>query len=176
MQTKHKQLPIHDIAVFSMLGALMFAMKIVMEFLPNGHPLGTLTVVYTLVFRKKALYPIYIYVFLNGLYAGFSLWWFPYLYIFTLLWGAVMLLPKRMPRQVAFVVYPLVSALHGILFGILYAPAEALMFGLTFEEMLLWIAAGAPFDIVHAVSNFVLGFFILPLTELLRRLYDKTYR
>ena len=61
-----------------MLGAIMFATKVIMEFLPNIHPLGLLTVVYTVVFRKRALIPIYIYVFLNGLFSGFSFWWLPY--------------------------------------------------------------------------------------------------
>lgn len=61
---------IQEMVLFSMLGTLMFCSKIIMELLPNIHLLGMFTMVYTLVFRKKALYPIYIYVFLNGLFAG----------------------------------------------------------------------------------------------------------
>ena len=56
-----------------MLGTIMFCSKIIMELLPNIHLLGMLTMTYTLVFRKKALLPIYIYVILNGLYAGFNI-------------------------------------------------------------------------------------------------------
>ncbi|MBQ2750786.1 MAG: hypothetical protein IJF34_13460, partial [Clostridia bacterium] len=52
-------LRIREIAVFGMLGALMFASKIIMEALPNIHLLGMFTVVFTAVYRKKALYPIY---------------------------------------------------------------------------------------------------------------------
>ena len=84
--------------IFAMLAAVMFVSKIVMEALPNIHLLGMLTVTYTIVFRKKALIPIYLYVLLNGLYAGFNVWWMPYLYIWTVLWGVTMLLPKNMPR------------------------------------------------------------------------------
>ena len=54
-----------------------------MELLPNIHLLGMLTMVYTIVFRIKALIPIYVYVFLNGIFAGFSPWWIPYLYIWA---------------------------------------------------------------------------------------------
>ena len=64
-----------------MLGTIMFTSKIAMEALPNIHLVGMLTIVYTLVFRTKALIPIYIYVLMNGVYSGFSLWWMPYLYI-----------------------------------------------------------------------------------------------
>lgn len=159
-----------------MLGTLMFCSKIILEVLPNIHLLGMLTIIYTVVYRKKALIPIYIYVFMNGLFAGFNMWWVPYLYIWTLLWGATMLLPKHMPKSVATVVYPLLCALHGILFGVLYAPAQAIMFGLNFEQMLAWIAAGLPFDLLHSAGNLAAGLLILPLSELLRRLDRGIYR
>lgn len=165
-----RSLKIWEMAVFAMLGALMFCSKIVMEFLPNVHLLGALTMVYTLVFRKKALIPIYVYVVLNGVFAGFNLWWVPYLYIWTVLWGITMLLPKRMPKKVACVVYPIVCSIHGFAFGTLYAPAQALMFGLNFRQMLAWIVAGFPFDVIHGVSNFVAGLLIFPLSQLLFKL------
>ncbi|MBQ8720039.1 MAG: hypothetical protein IJY65_03295 [Clostridia bacterium] len=165
---------VRDMVIFSMLGAIMFATKVIMELLPNIHPLGLLTVVYTVVFRKKALIPIYIYVFLNGIYGGFSLWWFPYLYLWTILWGVTMLLPRNMSAKVAVVVYAVVLFLHGALFGVLYAPAQALMFGLDFEATLAWIAAGLPFDVIHAAGNTVLSLLVLPLSRLLNKLYYKT--
>ena len=51
-----------ETVIFAMLGALMYASKIVMEALPNIHLLGMFTIVFTIVFRKKALIPIYVYV------------------------------------------------------------------------------------------------------------------
>ena len=156
--------------VFSMLGTIMFLSKLIMEALPNIHLVGTLVVVYTLVYRKKALIPIYVYVFLVGVYAGFNWWWMPYIYIWTILWGLVMLLPRKMNERVGFFVYPTVCALHGLAYGTLYAPAQAIMFKLSFEKMLLWIAAGFTFDLIHAVGNLVLGLLIFPLTKLLTKL------
>ena len=162
-----------EIIVFSLLGAIMFCSKIIMEALPNIHLLGMLTMTYTLVFRKKALIPLYLYVCLNGLFAGFDLWWVPYLYIWTLLWGITMLLPRRMPKKLAAVIYPLICCLHGLAFGILYAPAQALMFGMTLEETVLWIIAGLPFDILHSVGDLLAGLLILPFAELLTKLSKK---
>ena len=156
--------------IFAMLGTLMFCSKIAMEALPNVHLLGTLTMVYTIVYRYRALIPVYIYVLLNGAFAGFNLWWVPYLYIWTILWGITMLLPRQMPKSVAVVVYPLICGIHGFAFGALYAPAQALMFGLDFKGMLSWIVAGLPFDLIHGAGNFAVGLLILPLSELLRRL------
>ena len=153
-----------------MLAAIMLCSKLVMEALPNIHMLGTLTVTYTVVYRRKALIPIYLYVFLNGLISGFSAWWAPYLYIWTLLWGAVMLLPKNMSRKARMIVYPIVCSLHGFLFGILYAPAQAIIFGLNLKQTLAWIAAGFSFDVIHGIGNFFIGILILPLSDLLLKI------
>jgi len=157
-----------EIAVFGMLGAVMFASKMLMEILPNIHLLGTFIVAITVVYRKKALYPIYIYVLLNGIFAGFATWWIPYLYIWTVLWAAVMILPKRMPPKVAPIVYAAVCALHGFGYGVLYAPSQALLFGLNFKSMLAWIAAGLSFDVIHGISNLCCGILIVPLVKLLK--------
>lgn len=151
-----------------MLGALMYASKVIMEILPNVHLLGVFVVAFTVVYRKKALYPIYTYVFLNGLMAGFSTWWLPYLYLWTLLWGATMLLPKELPDKTRPIIYMTICALHGFLFGTLYAPAQALIFGLDFKGMVAWIIAGLPWDFVHGVSNFFCGLLICPIISLLR--------
>ena len=153
-----------------MLGALMFCSKIIMEALPNIHLLGMFTVVYTVVFRRKALIPIYIYVFLNGLFAGFSAWWVPYLYVWTLLWGATMLIPRRLPKKALAVIYSAICCLHGLCFGILYAPVQALMYGFDFNQTLAWIAAGFTFDIIHGIGNLAAGLLIMPVSELLFKL------
>ncbi len=164
-------LNIYDTVVFAMLGTVMFCSKIAMEALPNIHLLGMFTMVFTVVFRKKALFPIYVYVFLNGLYSGFAMWWIPYLYIWTVLWAVTMLLPQELSKKVAFIVYPVICGLHGLCFGVLYAPAQALMFNLNFKAMLNWIAAGLPWDVLHGVGNLAAGLLVFPLSELIRKLY-----
>ncbi len=164
------KLKTRELAIFAMLGAIMYLSKIIMEWIPNVHLLGTLTMAYTLVYRKKALYPIYVYVFLNGALAGFNAWWIPYLYVWTILWAVTMLLPKQMPKSVSSIIYMIVCALHGFCFGILYAPVQALMFGLSFEATLAWIASGFVFDVMHGVGNFFCGMLILPIVSVLRYL------
>ena len=165
------KLTVSEITVFGMLGALMFCSKIIMEILPNIHVLGMLTMVYTLVYRKKALFPIYVYVLLNGIFSGFATWWIPYLYIWTVLWAVTMLIPKAISAKVACVVYPVICALHGLFYGTLYAPAQALMFGFNFEQTVAWIISGIPFDLLHACGNFAAGFLVLPLSVLMKKLY-----
>lgn len=161
------RLTIRETAVFGMLGGIMYASKLIMELIPNVHLLGVFTIAYTVVYRKKALYPIYTYVILNGILCGFAAWWVPYLYLWTLLWGVVMLLPKHIPKKVQPVVYMSVCAAHGFLFGTLYAPAQALLYGLNLKGMIAWIVAGLPWDAVHGVSNFFCGILIVPIITVL---------
>lgn len=162
------KLTIREIAVFSMLGAVMYSSKIIMEFAPNIHLLGVFTISYTIVYRKKALYPIYTYVLLNGIFSGFATWWIPYLYIWTVLWGVVMIIPKNVPKKVRPIIYMIVCAFHGFLFGTLYAPAQAILFGLDFDGMIAWIITGLPYDFIHGLSNFFCGVLIVPIASALR--------
>ena len=48
------------------------------------------------------------------------------------------------------------------------------MFGMNFGTTLKWIAAGLPWDGIHAVGNFSIGFLIVPLTDVLKKLRAKT--
>ncbi len=145
----------------------MYASKMIMEVAPNVHLLGVFTIAFTVVYRKKALYPIYTYVLLNGIFCGFATWWIPYLYLWAVLWGATMLLPKRIPEKIRPLVYMLLCAAHGFLFGTLYAPAQALLYGLSFQKMVAWIISGLPWDFVHGVSNFFCGILIVPIIKIL---------
>lgn len=159
---------VRETAIFAMLGALMYASKVIMDLAPNIHLIGVFVIAVTVVYRKKALYPIYTFVVLTGLLNGFSAWWVPYIYIWTVLWAVVMVLPKKLPKKAEPFVYMSVCALHGFCYGLLYAPAQALMFGLNFQGMISWIMTGLPFDMIHGVSNFFCGMLVMPIISTLR--------
>ncbi|MBQ8140174.1 MAG: hypothetical protein IJ038_00575 [Clostridia bacterium] len=162
------------LAVFAMLGVIMYISDILMEFLPNVHIVGVLTVVYTIVYRVKALVPIYIYVFLNGLFSGFGIWWLAYLYIWTMLWGAVMLVPRRLGERPRYIVYIVLCTLHGLCFGLLYAPVQ-MLYNSDLEYIIAWVAVGfVTADIYHAIGNCIFGILLIyPLSRLLIRLEGK---
>ena len=79
-----------------------------------------------------------------------------------------MLLPRKLTPKTA-IAYTTVCALHGFLFGTLYAPSQVLLFGLPWSALPAWIAAGLPFDIIHGIGNAVLGLLIYPLAKLLNK-------
>ena len=182
MKMKEKQISparrrsrrLFEFILLTIFGVLMFTTKIVMAVLPNVHLIGMFIMVFTITFRSKALIPIYIYVLLEGVVYGFGMWWMSYLYVWAILWAITMLLPRRMPHAVAGVVYPVICSLHGLAFGALCAPVQAIMLKFKFGQMLTWIAMGFPFDVTHAIGNFCFGLLSLPLTLVLVRLKKKS--
>ena len=163
-----------EVAIFAVLGAIMCSTKLAMEIIPNVHLLGVFVVAFTVKYRAKALIPIYLYVISNGFREGFELFgWLPETYIWFILWMMVMLLPKKMPKRVAPIVYMIVAGLHGLAFGTLYAPVYAALTGFGWDRIWMWIVAGLPFDIIHAISNFILGTLIVPIITILRK-FDKS--
>ena len=142
---------VKEVAIFGMLGALMYASKVLMDVFPNIHFIGLFVTAITVVYRRKALYPIYIFVLLTGLLNGFGTWWVPYLYLWAVLWGAIMLLPKNIKGKKRAAIYAIVCSLHGFLYGLLYAPFQAIVYNLNFEGIVAWWISGIPFDITHGI-------------------------
>ncbi len=163
------KLKLKELILFTMLGTIIFVTNL-MCFIPNTYTVGLFTAVYTVVYRHKALIPLYIYILLEGVYSGFQLWWMPYLYIWTVLWAAMMLIPKDIPDKIAVPVYSIVPAIHGLLFGVLYVPLQAFLSGFNAKGILLWIIGGLPDDLTKAVSNLILGVLVLPLSRLLKKI------
>jgi len=167
-------LRLKELTIFAMLGSVMFVSQIAMQWIPNVHFLGLFVASFTLTYRARALIPIYVYVFLFGVFNGFSFWWVPYLYIWLPLWGMFMFVGKfDFPTKVKVPLYMLLCALHGLMFGLLYAPFQAVFFGLNFQGMVAWIIAGIPLDIVHGAGNFAAGSLIIPLSGLLCKLKQR---
>ena len=168
--TKRKgyKLSLFEMTLFAMFSAMMFISKIVMEFLPNIHLLGMFTMLLTVVYRKKALVPIYLYVLLEILFYGLNLWSINYLYVWLILAVAAYCM-KGVRQRFA---WAMLCGLFGLLFGALCAPVYLFSGGLGFAVS--WWISGIPFDISHCVGNFVIALVLFaPLRELLEKLYKK---
>ena len=146
------------------------------DIVPNVHPLSLFIAAFTVVYRFKALIPIYIYVFLEGLLGGFNLWWFPYLYVWTILWLVIMLIPRNINEIAAGIMIAVLSALHGLGFGLLYMPYQCYVFFKgNWDSAYIWLLNGLPFDTIHAVGNFASSLLAIPLIMLLCKLCDRRY-
>lgn len=154
--------------LFGILGALTFALKVVMAPLPNIEPVSLLVMLFAVTFGGLAVYPIYVYVLMEfGLY-GLHLWSINYLYLWLLLAAVAWLLrPCRSPFW-----WAMLSGGFGLLFGLLCAPVYLAVGGPAFA--LSWWLSGIPFDLLHGAANFTLALLLFaPLRTLLERLYRR---
>ena len=154
--------------LFAVLGALTFAAKYVMSFLPNIEPVSLMVMLFAVVFGKKWAYPVYLYVLMEILFYGISLWNINYLYVWAVLaMCAYFLRDMESPWG-----WALLSGSFGLLFGALCGIVDVFVGGGAYD-VYKWVG-GIPFDIAHCAGNFVLALLLFrPLRGLMEKLYAK---
>lgn len=164
------KLTVRELTLFAILGALTFAAKYVMSFLPNIEPVSLMVMLFAVVFGKKCLYPISLYVAMELLFYGIGLWNINYLYIWAVLAAAAYLLRKmRHPLS-----WALLSGCFGLLFGALCGIVDVFIGGIGYA-VTKWIS-GIPFDIMHCAGNFVIALLLfVPMRNLMEKLYSKAH-
>lgn len=165
------KITIRQIALFGMLAALTFGLKVAMSYLPNIEPVSLLVMLFAVVFGIKCLYPIYLYVLMEILVYGLGTWNLNYLYIWAILALAAYLL-RGMKHPLA---WALLSGVFGLCFGLLCAPVDFLLGDVGY--VLSKLVTGIPFDIAHCAGNFVIALLLfVPLRKLLEKLYARITR
>lgn len=165
MAGQNKLLTIRQIVLFGVLGALTFALKVAMALLPNIEPVSLTVMLLAVVFGKKGLYPLYIYVALEILVYGLGTWNIMYLYIWLILFLLALALKKmRSPLG-----WAMLSGSFGLVFGLLCAPVDVFIGGIGYA-ISKW-ASGIPFDLLHCGGNFIVALLLFsPLRQLLEKL------
>ena len=156
---------LREIALFGILGALTFGLKLAMAFLPNIEPVSLLVLLFAVVFGWKALYPTYLYVGLEILFYGINTWNIYYLYVWAVLAFAAWCF-RNMTNPMGWAV---LSGMFGLFFGVLCAPVYLFTGGI--HAAIAWWISGIPYDLIHCVSNFVMALILFsPLRKTLERL------
>ena len=157
--------------LFAILGAMTFAAKYVMSFLPNIEPVSLMVMLFAVVFGWKWIYPVYLYVMMEILFYGISLWNINYLYIWAVLAVAAICL-RKMQSPLA---WAMLSGVFGLMFGALCGIVDIFIGGFGYAVS-KWVS-GIPFDIMHCAGNFVMALLLFgPLRKLLESQYEKMMR
>ena len=166
-----KKLTLREVVLFGILGALTFGLKFVMAPLPNIEPVSLLVMLFGAVFGWKALYPVYLYVAMEILFYGFSLWNVYYLYI----WAILLVMAILMRKTEKPLPWALASAVFGLMFGALCAVADVFIGGFGYA-IAKWVS-GIPFDLLHCGGNFVMALVLFcPLRRVLETLHLRLQR
>lgn len=139
-----------DIVIVGIISALLLTQQVALSFLPNIELVSLLIILCTLTLGWKTLYIIYIFVLAEGLIYGFGIWWINYLYVWTILMLLAMLFKKQ--RSPFF--WAILSGAFGLGFGLLCSIPYLFIGGLSMAVS--GIISGAPFDVVHCISNYIL--------------------
>ncbi len=119
------RLKLFDITLFGILGGLTFAAKLVMSGLPNIEPVSLMVMLFAVLFGRKAVYPIYVYVTMEILYFGLGTWNICYFYIWLVLAvGAWLLKKSREPLA-----WAMLSGVFGLAFGALCGSVDIFIVG-----------------------------------------------
>ena len=163
------KITVRELALFSVLGALTFAAKYVMSFLPNIEPVSLMVMLFAVTFGKKCIYPIYVYVAMEILVYGINLWNVYYLYVWLVLAVAAYLMRKN--QEPLF--WAILSAVFGLSFGALCGITDIFVLGGIAPAVAKW-TSGIMFDVIHCGANFVIALLLFkPLRELMEKLYHK---
>ena len=163
---KKSTLPLREIVLFGVLGALTFALQVVMGPLPNIEPVSLLVLLFGVVFGWKGLYPVYVFVVMEILFYGLGLWNINYLYI----WAVPTLAGVLLRGMDTGLGWAMVSGVFGLAFGALCGIVDLFIGGWAYAAA-KWVS-GLSFDLMHCAGNFVISLVLfIPLRNLLTKLY-----
>lgn len=159
-----------ELAGMALLSAILLIGQVGLSFLPNVEIVSLLIYIYTQIYRKKVFFIIYVFVFLEGCIYGVGLWWFGYLYIWSILALIVLLHGKQ---QTPVLMTSVILGAYGISFGFLYSipyfAAGGWAAGFSY-----WVS-GIPFDLLHCAGNVAVSLICYrPLRSLLGRLKSQS--
>ena len=171
MKRSDRALKTSEMVLFAILGAMTFAAKYVMSFLPNIEPVSLCVMLFAVVFGKKWVYPVYLYVALEILFYGISLWNINYLYI----WAVLAVAAGCVKGMTSPLSWAILSGVFGLAFGALCGIVDIFIGGFGYA-VTKWVS-GIPFDIAHCAGNFFMALLLFqPLRTLLEGQYEKMKR
>ena len=156
-----------EIAIIGLMVAILEVGKVALEGIPNCEVVTLFVILFTIFLGRKILYVTVAFVGLECLRHGISIWVIMYLYIWPVI-GLVALPFRKIKNPLFWAFY---SGLTGLGFGTACSLVYPVFLGWSFRQTGVWIAAGFPFDIYHAVYNFILALLLFyPLNTALTRI------
>lgn len=149
--TKEKlRITTKDIVLIGIMISIIEVVKFSLSFMAGVELVTLLFIVYTLFFKEKMVYALPAFFLTEGVLFGFKIWWFMYLYVWTILVALVYLFRKN--QSVWF--WSIISGIYGLIFGMLCSLIYIATDGV--NAAISWWIAGMPTDVIHGISNFII--------------------
>lgn len=132
-----------------LFGVVMYVSQVLMAALPNIEIVTLLIIVVVHKFGYKALISIYVFVGCEILTYGIHIWVINYLYVWVILCLIICILRKVDNA----VIYSIIAAVFGLLFGTLCSIPYFITGGFAFGVS--YIISGLTFDLLHCGGNLI---------------------
>ena len=158
----------HRIILIGLLSALLVVVQVALAAIPNVELVSFLFLMYAITLPlSMSLSIAVVFATLQMLVWGMGDWVIGYYWIWAF-WVILVYLLKRLNLTSEYR-WALLSGLWGFLFGILFAVNHGVLYGLNYS-VAYWIK-GVSFDIIHAISNYIVVVVLfVPTHKLFERL------
>lgn len=151
--------------LLTMFGVLMYISQVIMAALPNIEIVSFLIILITRRFGVKAFLSVYIFVGLEILTYGISMWVINYLYV----WAILVLIVLCTIKIDSAYFYAIISSVYGLLFGTLCSIPYFITGGISMG--IGYIISGVGYDLLHCIGNFVLLIILYkPITKIMTKI------
>ena len=158
------KLTVSDMAHIGMMVAIIEVCKVVLMGVPNIELTTFWIIMFSIYFRNKVFWAIPVFVLIEGAMFGFHIWWIMYLY----LWPILAVVTWLMRKNDGAWFWAMIAALFGLLFGFFGAFPYIVTSGI--YGAFAWWIQGIPWDITHAIGNFVLMLILYrPIKNVMKR-------
>lgn len=160
----------HRLILIGLLSALLVVVQVALAAIPNVELVSFLFLMYAITLPlSMSLSIAVVFVTLQALVWGMGDWVIGYYWIWPF-WVVLIHLLKRVNKTNEFR-WAILSSIWGFLFGILFAINHGILYGLNFS-IAYWIK-GISFDIIHAISNYIVIIVLfVPTQKLFERLVN----
>lgn len=163
----NKFLSVRDVVYMGMLLAILEVSKRALDAVPNVELISFWLIMFTIFFGKRTLIASVGFTAMECFIYGISIWTLMYLYVWPILILLTDILRKRDAGRMA---YCILSGVFGLCFGALCGLPNIFIAGL--PAAIGWWVTGLPYDVIHAVSNFVIMLVLhQPMCRIMKRMF-----
>ncbi|TPG68302.1 ECF transporter S component [Brevibacillus laterosporus] len=169
---------VKSITLLAILSALAVAGRIALSFIANVQPVTTFVILMTLLmgFRYGVLLAGMVMI-LSNLILGIGIWTLPQIIAYCAIVVVTSIFIRPVFSKLPLVVMALYAGFTGLLYGFINSLGQIPLYGATY--FLTYYLAGIPYDIMHAIGNFVFYLVLAPLLlpllhKLINQHFDKS--
>ena len=154
MKRADRKINARMIAEIGLMAAILEVSKIALSMIPNVELVSLEIILFTLYLGPWSLAAVWVFVGVECLVWGLSLWTVTYVYVWPILVVITLLMKHKENKPGEVWTFSIVSGLYGLFFGMLCA-IPFLFVGGWKSAFGMWIS-GIPYDLIHCIGNFII--------------------